>query len=101
MIEVPSVQLQERIVKVPKIQKSIVDTVVQNQVRTVEVERPTVVRKTVQHMRPIIQERITQVTRVVEEVINTCGTRTAPRRFPASGSTLLIETGVIAQWGNV
>merc|ERR1712061_899379 len=61
--------IQERIVKVPKVQQIVTDTVVQNQVQTIEMEKPKIIQKTVQRKKPIIQEHITEVTRVVEEVV--------------------------------
>ena len=69
VIEEPKIQIQERIVKVPKVEQIVTHTVVQNQVQTTEMEKPKIIQKTVQLKKPIIQEHITEVTKVVEEVV--------------------------------
>merc|ERR1711881_625512 len=58
--------IQERIVKVPKVEQIVTDTVVQNQVQTIEMEKPKIIQKTVQRKKPIIQEHITPVTKHVD-----------------------------------
>ena len=68
IIEVSKIQLQEKIVKVAKVTQKVVDRVVQNQTQTIEVVKPRIVQKTIQRKKPLIQEQIQQVTRIVEEV---------------------------------
>ena len=73
-IEVPKIQNEERTIKVPKVLHTTVDTVVQNQVETIEVVKPTVVgapsglsskrlevHKVVQRKKPVIQEQVQHV----------------------------------------
>ena len=73
-IEVPKIQIEERTIKVPKVLHTTVDTVVQNQVETIEVVKPTVVgapsglsskrlevHKVVQRKKPVIQEQVQHV----------------------------------------
>lgn len=55
--------------KVPKVTQNVVHTVVQKQVQPVEVVKPTVIRKTVQRKKPIIQENIKQVPKVVQQAV--------------------------------
>jgi len=57
-IEVPKIQVEEKIIKVPKVMQNVVDTVVQNQVQPIEVVKPKIVQKIVQRKKPIIQENV-------------------------------------------
>ena len=61
-IETPSTAIAEMIVEVPVIQTPSVQHVVD----TVEVEKPKITELTVQRKRPIIQEKINQVTKHVK-----------------------------------
>ena len=68
-IEIPAVSLDEKIIEVPVARtpekaQQVVNTLVQHDVNTVEVERPQIMKQTWQ--KPIIQEKINQVTRHVE-----------------------------------
>jgi len=69
IIEVPHVQIHETVIQVPKITQTVVDTVIHNEVKTIEVEQKKVIKKTVRRKKPIRQEHITQVPRVVEEIV--------------------------------
>ena len=71
IIENPANSVAEMIVEVPVIQtpertQQLVNTHVQHVVNTVEVEKPKLVKLTVQRKKPIIQEKINQVTEQVE-----------------------------------
>merc|ERR1712050_289979 len=68
-IEVPKIQVEEKIIKVPKITQQVIDTLVQHQVQTVEVEKPRIIQKTVQRKKPILQENITQVPKIMEQIV--------------------------------
>ena len=68
-IETPAISLAEKIVEVLVIQtqgktQQSVNTHVQHVVNTAEVERPKIIKQTVQ--KPIIQEKINQVTKHIE-----------------------------------
>merc|ERR1712188_55332 len=69
IIEVPKIQITEKIIKVPKITQQVMHTLTQNQVQTIEVEKPKIIQKTVQRKKPIIQERIVQVPKIIEEIV--------------------------------
>jgi len=60
-VEVSRIQIDEKIIKVPKVLQTLVDTLVQNQIQTMEVVKPTIIHKIVQRKKPIIQEHISQV----------------------------------------
>ena len=71
IIENPADSVAEMTVEVPVIQtpertQQLVNTHVQHVVNTVEVEKPKLVKLTVQRKKPIIQEKINQVTEQVE-----------------------------------
>merc|ERR1719242_356903 len=68
-IEVPRIQIEEKIIKVPKITQPVIDTVVQNQVQVIEVEKPKMVTRTVQRKKPVIQEHITHVPKIVKQQV--------------------------------
>ena len=66
-IEIPAVSLAEMIVEVPVVQtQQGVTTHVQHVVNTIEVEKPRIIKETAQRKKPIIQEKINQVTKHVE-----------------------------------
>merc|ERR1711957_531200 len=67
IVQVPKQHITEKIVKKPKLIKHITDNVVHNQVQTIEVEKPRIVHKTVTRKRPVVQEKITHVPKMVEE----------------------------------
>merc|ERR1719311_2042768 len=50
-IEVPKIHVEEKTVKVPKIHNTIVHTTVENQILTIEIEKPKIVKKVVQRKR--------------------------------------------------
>merc|ERR1712151_98475 len=54
-IEVPKVVIEEKTIKVPKVHNTVVHTNVQNQVQTIEVEKPRIIQKVVHRKKPIIQ----------------------------------------------
>merc|ERR1712151_1228123 len=56
VIEVPKMHVTEKLVKVPKITHHVTDTVVHNNVQTIEVEKPQIVHKTVSRKKQIINE---------------------------------------------
>ena len=66
----PDISLAEKTVEMPDTRtqdkKQLVNTHVQHVVDTVEVEKPKLVKETVQRKKPIIQEKINQVTKHVE-----------------------------------
>ncbi len=64
---VPKIQIEEKIIKVPKVMQTVVDTLVQHQVQTIEVEKPKIVTRTVQRKNTVIQEHITHVPKVQRE----------------------------------
>ena len=65
-IDNPATSLAEMIVEVPVVQtQQGVTTHVQHVVNTIEVETPKIVKETVQRKKPIIQEKINQVTKHV------------------------------------
>ena len=71
IIEAPAISLAEQIVEVPVIQmqgetQQGANTHVQHVVDTVEVEKPKITELTVQRKRPIIQEKINQVTKHIK-----------------------------------
>ena len=55
--------------EVLRITLKVMGQVVQKQVQTIEVENPLTIQKTVQRKKPIIQEQVTQVQKIVEEVV--------------------------------
>ena len=59
IVEVPVIQTPERT-------QQVVNTLVQHDVDTVEVEKPKITELTVQRKKPIIQEKINQVTRHIK-----------------------------------
>ena len=70
---IPAIPLAEKIVELPVIQteektQQGMNTLTQHVVDTVEVERPTIIDETVQ--KPIIQEKINQVTKHVEVLLS-------------------------------
>ena len=65
-VQVPNVMVQERIVKVCKIQQRVRYTVHQDQHQTIE--QPTIVQKTIHRKKPIIQEHI-KVPKIVEQIV--------------------------------
>ena len=71
IIENPANSVAEMIVEVPVIQtpertQQVVNTHVQHVVNAVEAEKPKIIELTVQRKRPIIQEKINQVTKHIE-----------------------------------
>ena len=71
IIEAPAISLAEQIVEVPVIQmqgetQQGANTHVQHVVDTVEVEKPKITELTVQRKKPIIQEKINQVTKHIK-----------------------------------
>ena len=68
MIEVPKITQVEKRNNVARITQNVTDQVVQQQTQTIEVERPTIIQKTIQRRKPVIQEQIQQVPKIVEEV---------------------------------
>ena len=71
IIEIPAVSLNEKIIEVPvartpeKTQQGA-NTYVQRVIDTVEVEKPKIAELTVQRKKPIIQEKMNQVTKHVK-----------------------------------
>ena len=70
-IENPAVSSAVKIIEVPVIRtqektQQLVNTHVQHVVNTVEVEKPKLIKETVQRKKPIIQEKINQVTKHLE-----------------------------------
>ena len=67
-IENPAISLAGMIVEMPVTRKTqqIANTHVEHVVNTVEAERPKIIKETVQRKKPIIQEKINQVTKHVE-----------------------------------
>ena len=71
IIEAPAISLAEQIVEVPVIQmqgetQQGANTHVQHVVDTVEVEKPKITELTVHRKKPIIQEKMSQVTKPIE-----------------------------------
>ena len=64
-VQVPMIQVEEKTVRVPKVLNTVVDTVVQHQIENIHVMKPTVVHKVVQRRKPIIQERIQHVPKIM------------------------------------
>ena len=57
---------QEKIIKVPKITKMQQNTVVQDMVQPVELEKPKIIKKTIQRKQPVIKTQVKVVTKNVE-----------------------------------
>ena len=71
IIETPAVSLAEKIVEVPVIQaqgktQQAMNTHVQHVVNAVEAEMPRIIKETVQRKKPILNEKINQVTKRTE-----------------------------------
>ena len=68
--ETPDISLAEKTVEMPDTRtqdkKQLVNTHVQDVVDTVEVEKPKITKLTVQRKKPIIQEKMNQVTKPIE-----------------------------------
>jgi hypothetical protein len=64
-VEVPKIQIEEKTIYVPKVNNTVVNTVVQHQIQKIEVVKPTIVHKVVQRKKPIIQEHIQEVPKVM------------------------------------
>merc|ERR1712178_362518 len=54
---------------IPKVTNTVVHTCVENQVQTVEVEKPKIIQKTVQRKKPIVQDHVTQVPKVMTQTV--------------------------------
>merc|ERR1712176_1613012 len=65
----PKIEIQEKIIKIPRITNTVVHTCVENQVQTVEMEKPKIIQKTVQRRKPIVQDHVTQVPKVMTQTI--------------------------------
>ena len=69
-IETPDISLDVKIIEVPVIRtqetQQLVNTHVQHVVNTVEVEKPKLIKETVQRKKPIIQETINQLTKHID-----------------------------------
>ena len=65
IIESPTLSLAEKIVEMPVTQKTqqVANTHVQHVVNAVEAEMPKIIKETVQRKRPVINEKINQVTK--------------------------------------
>ena len=68
-VQVPMIQVEEKTVRVPKVLNTVVDTVVQHQIENIHVMKPTVVHKVVQRRKPIIQERIQHVPKIMVQQV--------------------------------
>ena len=71
IIEAPAISLDEQIIETPVIQthertQHLVNTHVQHVVNTVEVEEPKLIKETGQRKKPIVQEKINQVTKHID-----------------------------------
>ena len=71
IIEAPAISLDEQIIETPVIQthertQHLVNTHVQQVVNTVEVEEPKLIKETGQRKKPIVQEKINQVTKHID-----------------------------------
>ena len=62
----PWATVQVRIVKAIKIQKNMMNEVYHDQHQTVEIEQPTIFQKTIHQKKPIIQEKINEVPKIIE-----------------------------------
>ena len=102
---IPAISLVETIVEVPVIQKQgrtqqAVNTFIQHAVNTVEVEGPQIMKQTWQ--KPIIQDKINQVTRHVEvpqvqflnKVDEMPTTVSTPAPTPSPKSHILVNEGI-------
>ena len=88
----PATSLVEMIVEVPVARtpekaQQVANTLVQHAVNTVEVERPKIIKQTVQRKKPLIQEKINQVTKHVE----------VPEVPPLQFTDKVIDKPVVAQ----
>ena len=70
-IEMPKVQIEVKITKVPQGTNTVVDSTVQNQVQTIEMLKPKAVQKIVQRKTPIILDEDQQVPKFVEQAAST------------------------------
>merc|ERR1712227_1013926 len=68
-VEVPKIVVEEKTIKVPKVHNTTVHTCVQNQVQTIEVEKPKIIHKIVQRKKPVFQDHITHVPKVVQQTV--------------------------------
>ena len=70
-IEPPAISLAERVVEAPDTRtqdetQHVVNTHVQHVINTVEVERPKLIKETQQRKKPIVKEKINQVTKHIK-----------------------------------
>ena len=95
IIETPATSLAEKVIEIPVIRtqektQQLVNTHVQHVVNTVEVEKPKLVKETGQ--KPIIQEKMNQVTKPIEfpqaQFLNKVGPDSAENR---GGSTIAVH----------
>ena len=70
-IEMPKVQIEVKITKVPQGTNTVVDSTVQNQVQTIEMLKPKAAQKIVQRKTPIILDEDQQVPKFVEQAAST------------------------------
>ena len=88
----PATSFVEKIVEMPITQKAqqVANTLVQHDVNTVEVERPQIIKQTWQ--KPLIQEKINQVTKHVEVPLVQCLNKVDEIPVVAQRQILMVQT---------
>merc|ERR1712227_204969 len=68
-VEVPKILIEEKTIKVPKIHNTTIHTCVQTQIQTIEVEKPKIIHKIVQRKKPVFQDHVTHVPKVIQQSV--------------------------------